>query len=241
MRLLLPLVAVLLVLTSIDGRAQTSATDAVPAAPVVLELYTSQGCSSCPPADALIAELAERPDVIALALHVDYWDYLGWKDTFGRPEHTARQRNYAKAAHKRTIFTPEMIVQGADRVKGHDAAAIAGLIAAHRQAPAGAALSLERSGDRLTIRISPIDGVAVGPSDIHLVRFQPSEQVTIEAGENAGREVDYANIVTDWRTVGNWDGVTPLEFTLDAPGPEPVAVIVQETRMGPIVSAARAP
>ena len=100
------------------------------AGPVVLELYTSQGCSSCPPADALFAHLAQRDDVIALALHVDYWDYLGWKDAFARPRHTARQKAYAKAARSRTIFTPEMIVQGEDRVKGHDAAAISVLIAA---------------------------------------------------------------------------------------------------------------
>ena len=101
------LLAVVLFLTPLGAWAQT---------PVVLELFTSQGCSSCPPADALLAELAERPDIIALALHVDYWDYLGWKDSFGSPKYTARQRAYAKAARSRSVYTPEMVVQGEDRV-----------------------------------------------------------------------------------------------------------------------------
>ena len=107
-----------------DGRAQP--------APVVVELFTSQGCSSCPPADALLAELAGAEGVIALALHVDYWDYLGWTDSFAAPKHTERQRAYAKAAKSRTIFTPQMVVQGSERLKGHDAERIRNRIEAHR-------------------------------------------------------------------------------------------------------------
>ena len=86
--------------------------------PVVIELYTSQGCSSCPPADALLKEYADRDDVITLALHVDYWDYIGWADTLARPEHADRQRGYAAAAHKRTIYTPQMVLNGEDHVVG---------------------------------------------------------------------------------------------------------------------------
>ena len=84
--------------------------------PVVVELFTSQGCSSCPPADALLHELAARDDVVALAMHVDYWDYIGWKDVFGNPAHSARQRAYAKAGNRRMVYTPQMIVNGENRL-----------------------------------------------------------------------------------------------------------------------------
>ena len=86
--------------------------------PVVLELFTSQGCSACPPADALLTEYAPRDDVIALALHVDYWDYIGWKDTFGDPAHTTRQKGYAAAADRSFVYTPQMVVDGQGQIKG---------------------------------------------------------------------------------------------------------------------------
>ncbi len=208
--------------------------------PVVLELFTSQGCSSCPPADALLAELAGREGVIALALHVDYWDYLGWEDEFGRPGNTARQRAYAKAARSRSIFTPELIVQGDERVKGHDADRVLKEIASHQQKPALAELSLKRSGDTLSIHLAPTGG-QVGPADIHLVRFKPSEDVAIEAGENAGRTLTYTNIVTDWETVARWDGTAAVDMRYEGLEDGPVAVIVQKVHMGPIVTAATNP
>lgn len=242
-------------------------------APVVLELYTSQGCSSCPPADLLFAELAARDDVIALALHVDYWDYLGWRDVFARPRHTARQKAYAKAARSRTIFTPEMIVQGEDRLKGHDAAGILEEIAARHDEPPGALLSIGRAGDEVRIDVAPPgtgivasrsgsdsigapvealpgDGVAASfaarkssdpRADIHVVRYIPEEAVTIEAGENAGQTVTYHNIVTDWQTIGQWDGRSEAEFVYRSASDGPLAVIVQRARMGPILAAAHLP
>ena len=206
-------------------------------APVVLELYTSQGCSSCPPADALLAELAAEDGVIALALHVDYWDYLGWKDSFARPAHTARQRAYAKAAGRRTIYTPEMIVQGERRIKGHDAEKVRGAIDRHRQLPAQATIGLTRDGDGLDVRLAPA-GPGAGPSEVYLVRFIPSEAVSIEAGENAGAHVVYTNIVTDWESIGRWDGAAPVELRYEGLGEGPVAVIVQRTDMGPVLTAA---
>jgi hypothetical protein len=225
------LLAVLLFLTPFGAWAQT---------PVVLELFTSQGCSSCPPADALLAELADRPEVIALALHVDYWDYLGWKDSFGSPKYTARQRAYAKAARSRSIYTPEMVVHGEDRVAGHNAEQIEARIAAHHGSPAPASLSLSRDGDTLEIALAPA-GPPIGASDVHVVRFVPSDVVAIEAGENAGKEITYTNIVTGWETVARWDGESAVELHADAPGDAPVAVIVQKTHMGPILAAARLP
>jgi hypothetical protein len=208
-------------------------------APVVLELFTSQGCSSCPPADALLTELAGQEGVIALGLHVDYWDYLGWKDSFARPEHTARQRAYAKAARNRSIFTPEVIVQGEERVKGHNAKHILDEIARQRALPSQAGLDLRREGDALVIRVEPRDGGASGPAEVHVVRYIPSQDVMIGGGENAGRELTYTNIVTDWDTVGRWDGTAAAEFRAEglAVG-EPVAVIVQRSHMGPVITAA---
>ena len=92
--------------------------------PVVIELFTSQGCATCPPADTLLDQLAARPGIIALALHVDYWDYLGWKDAFAQPQFSDRQKAYAKSRRERSVFTPQMIVQGADPVIGHDEPAV---------------------------------------------------------------------------------------------------------------------
>jgi len=228
MRLLLLLSAVAALLVPQVGRAQP--------APVVLELFTSQGCSSCPPADALLAELAGAEGVIALALHVDYWDYLGWADSFAKPRYTERQRAYAKAAKSRTIFTPQMVVQGAERLKGHDAERIREQIAAYRMREAPVGLMLEPDGDGLAVRIEPRED-GLGPADVHLVRFIPEEVVAIEAGENAGQTVTYSNIVTDWETIGEWDGMAPLELRVEAAGDGPLAVIVQQKKMGPVLTA----
>jgi hypothetical protein len=231
MRLTLALLAALAVmLPAATGRAQPS--------PVVVELFTSQGCSSCPPADALLASLAAEEGVIALALHVDYWDYLGWKDSFGRPEHTLRQQAYAKAVNSRTIYTPQMIVQGEERLKGHEAEDIANRVTAHRARPPRAKLALERGSDTLKIRIATVEG-EVGLADVHVVRFIPSQEVKIEAGENAGQTVAYSNIVTGWHTVGRWDGKGPVEFDYDGLGDGPVAVIVQQAKMGPVLTAGK--
>ena len=213
MRLLLPLLAAAAALLPLGAAAQGT--------PVVVELFTSQGCSSCPPADALLTELAGREGVIALALHVDYWDYLGWKDDFGRPGNTARQRAYAKAAHSRSIFTPEMVVQGAERVKGHDAERILAEIARHAAAAGrgrARAWSATATRSRSTSRRT---GAETGPADVHLVRFLPSAEVAIEAGENAGRTVTYSNIVTDWETIARWDGTAPVRHALRGAGGRP--------------------
>jgi hypothetical protein len=229
MRLLAPLFAALvLLLPAGAARAQT---------PVLVELFTSQGCSSCPPADALLADLAAQDGVIALALHVDYWDYLGWKDSFGSEAHTDRQRAYAKAAHSRSIYTPEIIVQGQRRLKGHKAEKIAAEIARCQAAAPVADLALERDGDALVVRVAAA-GAPVEAADVHLVRFIPEATIAIEAGENAGREVTYTNIVTDWETIGRWDGSGPLELRYEELGDGPVAVIVQGRHLGPVLTAA---
>lgn len=207
--------------------------------PVVVELYTSQGCSSCPPADAFFAnELAGRDDVIALALHVDYWDYIGWKDDFADPAYTERQRNYARAAGQRTIYTPQMIIGGEHHVVGSHPKDVKHLIGVHAGQATDVAVTLKRVGDRLTVMLDP-GSARTSRMSVQLVRYTPSAIRDIARGENAGRKLTYANIVTEWRRLGAWNMRNPREMTADVSGDAPIVVLVQYDGHGPIVAAAR--
>jgi hypothetical protein len=205
---------------------------------VVVELYTSQGCSSCPPADEFMAQLVRNPDVIALALHVDYWDYIGWKDVFGQAAFTERQKDYAYAIGSRTIYTPQMIVNGAERVEGNNPDAVNMAVANHLAQISDIALEIKRDGDTLTINAAPGAG-DVGAMDVHLVRYMPEQTVEITRGENAGRTITYHNVVTDWQVLGQWTPTEPLAVNATVQGDEPVIVILQKTGNDMIVAAAR--
>jgi len=205
--------------------------------PVVVELFTSQGCASCPPADALLGELAGREDVIALGLHVDYWDYIGWKDVFGSPAFTKRQKDYAKAAGRRTMYTPQLIVGGKDHVVGFRPMELAQLIEMHHAVPDRVNLTAVRQGGDVVLRARLVDGPTVNMV-VQLARFSRKETVEIENGENAGRTITYHNVVRDWSTLGAWDGATPLTLEFAAPD-GPLAIIIQEAGYGPVVAAAR--
>ena len=205
---------------------------------VVVELYTSQGCSSCPPADEFVSMLAANPQILPLALHVDYWDYIGWADKFAHPKFTDRQRAYAKAVGSRTIYTPQLIIGGADRIEGFAPEETAERLRAHLEAGTPVRLTVTREGDKLVIRADadpPLDE----PVRVQLVRYKPEETVTIERGENAGKSVTYTNIVTSWERIGDWSGREPLELTAPVPGDEPGAVIVQHEGPAAILAAAR--
>lgn len=195
--------------------------------PVVVELYTSQGCSSCPPADAMLHRLVQRPDVIALALHVDYWDYIGWEDIFGKPAHTARQQGYARVAQARSIYTPQMVIAGRDHVVGAKAMEVADLIQAHRATQTGVTIELERTGNRLQINGETQRSLPAGTL-VQVVRYIPSQVVNITRGENAGAEFEYTNIVTDWDVAGEWSGAGDLDLSVPVGGTAPVVVIVQQ-------------
>lgn len=214
----------------------TLATPVVADGPVVVELYTSQGCSSCPPADALLHDLAERGDVIPLALHVDYWDYIGWADSFADPSHTRRQQNYAAVAGVNTIYTPQMIIGGEDHVVGTKPMQVAEAIMAQK-VPTGVRVSATRSGNQLTISGRTAQALPSG-TVVQIVRFSPSETVDIRRGENAGRTLSYANIVTDWDVVGEWSGRGALEMTVPVSGAAPIVVIVQEHGPGAVLATA---
>ncbi|PTQ74545.1 DUF1223 domain-containing protein [Celeribacter persicus] len=209
---------------------------------VVVELFTSQGCSSCPPADAMMQELATRQGVLPLSLHVDYWDYIGWRDEFAQPQFTLRQKAYAHAIGKRTIYTPQIIVQGADFLVGAKPMRLADMVLRQMSTPpAPVDLTLSREGERLSITAVP-EGPLPSAMRLQIVRFDPHERVTIERGENAGRVVDYSNIVTDWRPLAEWNGLAPLVVTVDTNGPDSVAVILQAATPagpGPILAASR--
>ncbi|TDK51273.1 DUF1223 domain-containing protein [Antarcticimicrobium luteum] len=209
--------------------------------PVVVELFTSQGCSSCPPADALLRELAEREDVLPLALHVEYWDYIGWKDSFADPANTTRQKGYARAAGRDMIYTPQMVVMGQEDVVGARSMKLAELIMHHMQAPALVLLSAGRDGAEVRISLRPASAPVEGPLDVHLVRYAPLRHVEVTRGENAGQSLDYANVVDAWQTLGQWDGQGPLTLTFEAPAEAGArdAILVQRAGFGPILAAAR--
>ncbi|MDP5215872.1 DUF1223 domain-containing protein [Ruegeria sp. 2205SS24-7] len=207
--------------------------------PVVVELYTSQGCSSCPPADAMMHKLAKRDDVIGLALHVDYWDYIGWKDEYADPAHTKRQQGYARSGGRTMIYTPQMIVAGQEDVVGAREGELMGLIEAHRAAPDTAMVTATREGDAVSISVAPYEGAAQGTYMVQLVRYTPMKHASIRRGELAGHELDYANVVESWDQVGQWDGAGPVELNAALAGDLPAVVLVQAAGHGPIVAATR--
>ncbi len=206
--------------------------------PVVVELYTSQGCSSCYAADAIMHDLAPREDVIALALHVDYWDYIGWKDPFGNPAHAARQRAYAAAGQRRSIYTPEMVVAGVTDIVGAKPMELSRAIAEHARQPARVTLSVTRENNIISIQ-APVMKDSGAVMSVHMLRYTPLHTTDVKRGENRGRTLENANVVEDWTVLGQWDGRAPLAMTAPVKGDKPVVVIVQQQNAGPILAAAR--
>ncbi len=205
---------------------------------VVVELYTSQGCSSCPPSDKLLRDLSSIDDVIPLALHVDYWDYIGWKDSFAQPAYSQRQRAYARAAGHRKVYTPQMIVAGEDHVVGTRPMELAELIEKHRNHRFDVSISATRRGDVARIEAEAKSGFRA-PMVLQLVRYMPERTVAIGRGENRGRTITYSNIVTDFVQLVNWNGREPLVLEAAIFGDEPAVVLLQRTGHGPIMAATR--
>jgi len=204
----------------------------------VIELYTSQGCSSCPPADEMLTKLAERDDVIALALHVDYWDYLGWVDDLARPEYTERQRAFARARGSRTVYTPQMVFGGVDHVIGSRPMEVMDLLQAHSRAQNDVDVTLHRDGDLLQIGARAV-GAFEGDVIVQIVRYTPNVTRDIRRGENAGATITYSNVVHTWVNAGTWDMQTPLAMRAELSGDDPVAVIIQDGADGAILGAAQ--
>jgi hypothetical protein len=173
----------------------------------VIELFTSQGCSSCPPADKLIAEYSRDPSVIALSLAVDYWDYLGWKDTLALSGHSSRQRAYAKARGDREVYTPQAVVDGAVHALGSDKAAIEKAMRQTREQSSALLLpvSIERTGDKLTVNVAASKDEK-GQAEVWLCPMMKSVPVAIGRGENSGHTLTYTNVVRRWIKLGDWTG-----------------------------------
>lgn len=205
---------------------------------VVVELFTSQGCSSCPPADALMHKLVAKDNVIALSLHVDYWDYIGWKDRFADPAYSRRQKDYAAAGGRNMVYTPQMIVNGQDQVVGARGMELSELIMSHRDRPSLAEVALDRDGDLLQIGLLPLAGSEGGDFVIELLRYSEERSVDITRGENAGRHLSYLHVVDHLERVGTWDGDGPARIEVSLEGDRPVVVLVQERGPGRIVAAA---
>ncbi len=200
---------------------------------VLVELFTSQGCSSCPPADAFLHELAKRDDVVALAMHVDYWDYIGWEDSFAQPEFTARQRAYARIGNRKMVYTPQMVINGRDHVVGSNPMDTNDMIAAHKELAVEVDLTAERDGDTLSVMAYSQSDTS-GTASVHLLRYMPNKTVDILRGENAGRTLDYANVVTEMAMLGEWDMIEPLSLDVTLEGSEPAVIVVQSNRNGPV-------
>lgn len=200
--------------------------------PVVLELYQSQGCSSCPPANAVLNELAGRPDVIALSFAVTYWDQLGWKDNFAKPAFTARQWDYARAGGRSNVQTPQLIVDGRTALLGSRRAEVEAAIAAHRSAQGAPAITL--APGRANI------GAGVGSATVWLAEYDPrTVLVPVRAGENGGRTLPHRNIVKSLTNLGRWSGKAQ-SYTLTPPRPSlSRVVLVQKDRGGSVLAASK--
>jgi hypothetical protein len=214
----------------------------------VVELFTSQGCSSCPTADDVLAGLSKDPSVIALSLPIDYWDYLGWKDTLADARHTKRQKGYSKVRGDRTVYTPQMIVNGVTQALGSDKVAVEQAMAQSRGNASVLSVPVKIVVGKDAVTVTT--GAPAGDASSGYVWLCPiSKTVTVQIGrgENRGRTVTYTNVVRGWIRLGEWSGA-PASFKLareeiPAEDADTVAVLVQSgtpERPGAMVGAALA-
>lgn len=179
----------------------------------VVELFTSQGCSSCPPADAALKQIVEQGDVVALSYHVDYWNYLGWTDTLSSKENTERQYGYAHSMGRSGVYTPQAVINGRAHVNGAEVGAINGKIDKLQGEGQGLTVPItaRMNGEEMEISIP----AGAGRADVVVAYFTKKETVTVERGENSGRQMEYWHNVYDVQTVGVWEG-KDLTITLPA-------------------------
>lgn len=212
----------------------------------VVELFTSQGCSSCPPADKILGEISNDPNVLALSMNVDYWDYLGWKDTLGSPEHSSRQRNYAIRRGDGRVYTPQMVIAGGNHVVGSYGGRVRNEIRSVLAKPESAfvPVTVMPGEQEVTIEVGDA-GAAVSAKDatIWLLLVSRKVEQKIKRGENRGRKIVYHNVVRKMLPAGMWHGKT-MKISLPksglmANGVEDCVAVLQVDGTGPIIGASR--
>jgi hypothetical protein len=220
--------------------ASCEATSAPTRTPMIA-LYTSEGCSSCPPADRWLSQLTARTDIVALAFHVDYWDYIGWKDRFGDPRNTARQREWARATHTRTIYTPQILVNGKDAFLWRTKDPLAGLAS---RPPAQASITLSaKQGSTGTEVAATASSAAAGRLQLVLARYENGHVSEVLEGENHGASLHHDFVVRAWDQRPLVAG-TPLSTTLHFPPaerPGGVAAFVENVDTGEVLQAVALP
>ncbi|MBL8836735.1 MAG: DUF1223 domain-containing protein [Alphaproteobacteria bacterium] len=227
MRCVYALVALLLTASAVQAQS--------PDRPIVVELFTSQGCNSCPPADEFLRELSTQPDVLAIEFHVDYWDYIGWRDPFAQRYFTERQRAYSRALEQRYVFTPQMVIDGRFQEVGSDRAAVLRLIERARTMRTDAPTIEAVPGERATVRVS---GPVHGPAVVWAAALDPAHETDVLRGENGGRRLVNTNTVRRMQRLGVYSGTTE-EYPMIACEPhQAVAIVLQGANgYGPIYAA----
>ena len=243
MRILRPLIFGLVGLLTLTTSLALTSASALAKSPVVVELFTSQGCSSCLKADSLIGEVADRPGILALTYAVDYWDYLGWRDTFAKEDYSTRQRAYMKRMSGREVYTPQIVVNGTAETAAIHADKVDQLI---RKAQRAKGLPSPQIRQRSDTRISVGSGrYPKNGAEVWLVRFDPSDQsVEIKRGENRGKTMIYHNVVRELVRLGSWTG-QPRSYTLPAQDADSAddglegVILVQSAKGGRILGSLR--
>ncbi len=233
----LPLALACAALAAAPASAPARARHRPPARPVLVELFTAQGCEGCPQADLALGDLAKKKGVVALSFSVDIWDYTGWTDTLAQPEFTERQRAYVKRLKLREIYTPEVVVDGAGEAAGLDSEALAGVIAKAGKTDAHGP-SIRLTADHASV------GAARAPAradDVWLIRYDPKpHEVRVKAGDNKGKTIVVTNAVRELVKIGAWRGKAK-RFDLPDPSADGLksVVLVQAPRGGPVLAIAR--
>jgi hypothetical protein len=215
----------------------------------VVELFTSQGCSSCPPADKIIGELAKDPSIIAMSMPIDYWDYLGWKDTLADARFSARQRAYSRTRGDREVYTPQIVVNGSAHVIGSDRTGIEDAISGTNKADGvmSVPVTMTLSGKQINVSVAASKAPSVAHGEVWICSISKAVPIAIGRGENTGREITYHNVVRNILKVGDWNGspgswTVPLE-NISREGVDGAVVYVQDgsrDRPGPMLGAAYA-
>jgi hypothetical protein len=211
-------------------------------AAVTIELFTSQGCSSCPPADAVLGNLARRADIVALSFHVDYWNYIGWKDPFSSAQPTERQRAYARALNQNSIYTPEMVVDGLAHTPGVYQGKLASLIEQARQIPTPRATPILSLNGGNTLSVGLVDHrLDTRSADVFLALYDQEHKTPVPRGENEGRTLNNFNVVRRFEKIATWDG-TQANLTIHDVSLAPsqgLAVLIQRPDNGPMIGSAK--